>query len=270
MIGVFDSGLGGLTVLRHFLVDYPQYDYIYLGDNANVPYGNKSPEIIYNYSQRAVDFLYSKGCKLIIIACNSASAQALRRLQQEYLPKKYPDLKVLGVVRPIAEKIAKNKNIKKIGIIGTKATINSDVYREEILQLRSDIKIFQIATPLLVPLIEEAWSKKPESKIILKKYLRELKMKQVQSLVLACTHYPFLLKEIKRIMGKRCLVFDPGKVVSDSLGDYLRRHKELDLKISKKGQYVFYVTDNITGFSELGKFFLGRELWPLEKACLKD
>ena len=128
MIGVFDSGVGGLTVLRHLLIDHPQYNYIYLGDNANVPYGNKSPEVIYGYSKKAVDFLYSQGCKIIIIACNSASAQALRRLQQEYLPEKYPDLKVLGVIRPIAEKITSIKNIKKIGIIGTKATINSNIY----------------------------------------------------------------------------------------------------------------------------------------------
>lgn len=268
MIGVFDSGVGGLTVLRQLLIDHHQYNYIYLGDNANVPYGNKSSEVIYGYSKKAVDFLYSKGCKIIIIACNSASAQALRRLQQEYLPGKYPGLKVLGVIRPIAEKIATIKNIKKIGIIGTRATINSNIYSEEINSIRPDIKIYQQASPLLVPLIEENWIKKPETKMILNKYLRELKMKKVETLVLACTHYPFLLKDIKRIMGKSCLVFDPGKVVSDSLGDYIGRHSEVKLKINKKGSVYFYATDNLEGFATLGKFFLGKKLDNLEKIDL--
>lgn len=268
MIGVFDSGVGGLTVLRHLLIDHPQYNYIYLGDNANVPYGNKSPEVIYSYSKKAVDFLYSKGCKIIIIACNSASAQALRCLQQEYLPKKYPELKVLGVVRPIAEKINSIKNIKKIGIIGTKATVNSNIYSEEIKKIRPDIKIYQKETPLLVSLIEENWLKKPETKMILKKYLRELKTSQVESLVLACTHYPFLLKDIKKIMGKKCLVFDPGKVVSDSLGDYLKRHLEVKLKTSKKGSLSFYATDNLDSFANLGQFFLGKKLDNLKKVDL--
>ncbi len=268
MIGVFDSGVGGLTVLNHLLVDHPQYNYIYLGDSANVPYGNKSSEVIYGYSKKAVDFLYSKGCKLIIVACNSASAQALRRLQQEYLPEKYPELKVLGVIRPIVEKITSIKNIKKVGIIGTKATTNSNIYIDEISPIRPDIKIYQKATPLLVPLIEEGWAKKPETKMILKKYLRELKMKQVESLVLACTHYPFLLADIKRIMGKNCLIFDPGEVISEKLGDYISRHPEIKLKTSKKGKCFFYATDNLEGFANSGLFFLGKKLDNLEKIDL--
>lgn len=202
MIGVFDSGVGGLTVLKHFLKDLPEYDYIYLGDNANVPYGNKSAEIIYGYSQKAVDFLYGKGCRLIIFACNSASSQALRRVQQEYLPNKYPDLKVLGVIRPISEKVASFKNISKVGIIGTKATIFSQAYDKEIFNFNPAVKIFSQATPLLVPLIEENWFKKPEAKMILKKYLRPLKNKQIQALILACTHYPFLINDMKKIMEK--------------------------------------------------------------------
>lgn len=268
MIGVFDSGVGGLTVLHHLLIDHPQYNYIYLGDNANVPYGNKSAEVIYGYTKKAIDFLYSKNCKLIIIACNSASAQALRRIQQEYLPEKYPDLKVLGVIRPIAEKISSVKSIKKIGIIGTNATVSSDAYGKEISHLRPDIEILQQATPLLVPLIEEGWMKKPETKSILKKYLRELKMKQIDSLVLACTHYPFLLKEIKKIMGKSCLIFDPGKIVSDSLGDYLKRHSEIELKTNNELQCYFYATDSVDKFSKLGEFFLGEKMKDVEKITL--
>ncbi len=273
MIGVFDSGVGGLTVLQHFLKDLPQYKYIYLGDNANVPYGNKSSEIIYNYSKKAVDFLNSQGCKIIIFACNSASSQALRRIQQEYLPEKYPNVKVLGVIRPIAEKIASFKNIKKIGIIGTKATINSNVYDRELFSLRSDIEIIQKATPLLVPLIEESWLNKPETKMILKKYLLTLKTKQIDSLILACTHYPFLLKDIRRIMGKSCLVLDPGKIVSDSLKDYLERHQEIKLEKylnnSNDSSCIFYTTDDPIKFEELGSFFLSKKIKGVQKIELK-
>jgi len=265
MIGVFDSGVGGLTVLYHFLNDHPDYNFIYLGDNANVPYGNKSPEIIYTYTQKAIDFLYKQGCKLIIIACNSSSAQALRKIQQEYLPKYYPDLRVLGVIRPIAEKMASLQNIKRIGIIGTRATVNSNSYIKEIKALNSKVELFQKATPLLVPLIEESYAKKPETKMILKKYLLELKLKKVQVLVLACTHYPFLLKEIRKIMGKKCLVFDPGKIVSDSLGDYVKRHPEMDLKDKTKKECIFYTTDNIEMFKRLGEFFLKKKMNNIKK-----
>ncbi|MCK9439182.1 MAG: glutamate racemase [Patescibacteria group bacterium] len=268
MIGVFDSGVGGLTVLRGFLKDHPEYDYIYLGDNANVPYGNKSMETIYNYTVKAVDFLYSQNCKLIIIACNSASAQALRKIQQEYLPVKYPGLKVLGVVRPIAEEIARLKNIERVGIIGTKATINSDVYGKEIRNLDRDLEVFQKATPLLVSLIEENWLKKPETKMILKKYLRKLKVKKVEALVLACTHYPFLLKDIKRIMGKNCQVLDTEKIISDSLLSYLNRHPELGIEKKMNPQLKFYATDNVEKFKELGEFFLGREMEDIQKVVL--
>ncbi|PKM91350.1 glutamate racemase [Candidatus Falkowbacteria bacterium HGW-Falkowbacteria-1] len=269
MIGVFDSGVGGLTVLKGFLKDHPNYDYIYLGDNANVPYGNKSSDIIYGYSTKAIDFLHEQGCKLIIIACNSASAQALRKIQQEYLPTKYPNLKVLGVIRPIAEEVVSHKKIKKVGIIGTKATINSNIYQEEISALNSNLEILQKATPLLVPLIEENWLKKPETKMILKKYLRFFKMKQVEALVLACTHYPFLLKDIKKIMGRKCLVFDTEKIISDRFFDYLNRHPELGIEKNDKAVYKFYTTDNIEKFKELGEFFLERKILKIEKVSLK-
>jgi len=268
MIGVFDSGVGGLTVLSGFLKNHSEYDYIYLGDNANVPYGNKSMETIYNYTVKAVDFLYSQNCKLIIIACNSASAQALRRIQQEYLPIKYPNLKVLGVIRPIAEEIVRLKNVKRVGIIGTKATINSNVYGREIINLNNNLDVFQKATPLLVPLIEENWLKKPETKMIVKKYLRELKTKKVQALVLACTHYPFLLKDIRRVMGKNCLVLDTEKIISDSLFVYLNRHPELGIKKKINPQLKFYATDNIDKFKELGEFFLGRKMGDVQKVLL--
>jgi glutamate racemase len=270
MIGVFDSGLGGLTVLKHFLKHLPQYDYLYLGDNARVPYGNKSQDLIYTYSQEAVDFLFSQGAEIIIFACNSASSQALRKIQTEYLPKKYPDKKVLGVIRPLAEEIAKNDKIKTVGVIGTRATINSHVYQEEIKALRSDLKVIEKATPLLVPLIEENWAHKPEARKILKSYLRELKMKQVDALVLACTHYPYMLKTIREIMPQRCLVSDPGEVVALSLKDYLLRHKDIQLKTSIKPKRLFFTTDSSNNIKNLGERFLRENIKDIKQININD
>ncbi|MCF7819955.1 MAG: glutamate racemase [Candidatus Pacebacteria bacterium] len=270
MIGVFDSGLGGLSILKHFLSDLPEYDYIYLGDNARVPYGNKSSELIYHYSCQAVDFLFSQGAKLIIFACNSASSQALRKIQTEYLPVKYPGKNVLGVIVPLVEKVVSDPKISKVGVIGTRATINSHIYREELLELKPDLEVLEKATPLLVPLIEENWLKRPETRKILKYYLRELKMKEVQALILACTHYPFLLKEIRQIMGKSCKVYNPGEVVAFSLKDYLSRHSELDIKLVKKPQRKFFATDKASNFKQLGEKFLGEKIEDINYINLND
>jgi len=270
MIGVFDSGLGGLTVLKHLFKDMPQYDYLYLGDNARVPYGNKSQELIYQYSKEAVDFLFSQGAEIIIFACNSASSQALRKIQTEYLPKKYPKKKVLGVIRPVAESFASNKNIKKVGVIGTKATINSKIYTQELKDLNFDLEILEKATPLLVSLIEESWSHKVESRKILKNYLRELKMKQVDALILACTHYPYMLKEIREIMPKRCYIPDPGELVSFSLNDYLKKHKEIKLKTSEKPKRLFFTTDNSQNIKQLGENFLGETIKDIKQININD
>lgn len=257
MIGVFDSGFGGLTILKHFLSDLEDYDYLYLGDNARAPYGSKSQEVIYNYTKEVVDFLFGQGCKLIIVACNSVSSQALRKIQQEYLVEKYPDRKILGVVIPMAEEVAKNRNIKKVGVIGTKATIASGVYEKEIHKLNHDIDIIQKATPLLVPLIEEGWLKKPETKMILKKYLRSFKNNKIDYLILGCTHYLILIKDIKKNMGKNCQIDDPGEIVSRSLADYLERHNELGLEKSKEKKRLFFTTDDEEKFKQLGEEFLG-------------
>ena len=180
LIGVFDSGLGGLSVLKKFLSDVPGYHYIYLGDSARLPYGNKSPETIYAYTVEAVDFLFKQNCHLVIIACNTASAQALRRLQQEWLPYHYPDRRVLGVIKPLAEAATTN-NFKKIGIIGTTATINSKTYPKEIHELNSKLKVYGQAAPLLVPLIEDGRLDNPETKLILKSYLAPLQAKKIDS-----------------------------------------------------------------------------------------
>ena len=268
-IGVFDSGLGGLTVFKHLLNKLPGYNYIYLGDNARVPYGEKSAETIYEYSREAMEFLFNQDCRLIIIACNTASAQALRRLQQEYLPANHPAGRILGVIRPLAEKFAGSGHAH-IGIIGTKATIASNAYVKEIKDLDTNAIVEQNSAPLLVPLIEEGWAKKPETKMILKKYLRPLKTKRVNSLILGCTHYPFLLADIRRIMGKRVSVPDPGEVVADSLASYLQRHPELNLQPTANGQQTYYTTDDPIAFRRLGEKFLEQKIENIKQVDITD
>lgn len=267
IIGVFDSGLGGLSVLKHFLKILPEYNYLYLGDNARVPYGEKSPEKIYEYSQEAMDFLFKAGCNLVIVACNTASAQALPRLQQEWLPKHYPKRRILGVIRPLAEYAAQSGH-ERVGVIGTKSTIKSGAYNKEIKKINFKISVIEKSAPLLVPLIEEGWSKKPETKMILKKYLRPLKESCVKMIILACTHYPFLIDDIKRISGKRINVPDPGEIIAQSLKEYLSKHKELGLKPSKKASVNFFTTDKQALFKELGEQFLNQKIKKLNEAKL--
>lgn len=268
-IGVFDSGLGGLTVLKNFLEILPKYSYTYLGDIARLPYGSKSPERIYQYTCQSLDFLFKKNCQLVIVACNTASAQALRKVQQEYLPKFWPNKKVLGVVRPLVEEAALSNN-KRVGVLGTKATINSDAYKIEIKKINKQIEVFQNSAPLLVPLIEENWIKKSVSTKVLKSYLRPLKEKKIDCLILACTHYPFLIKKIKHTMGKNCQVPDPGKIVALSLKDYLKRHKELKINKQKTPELEFYLSDQVESFQTLGERFLGKKMKNIKKINLED
>ncbi len=268
MIGVFDSGFGGLTVLKEFLRVLPDYDYIYLGDNARAPYGNKSDEAIYEYTKQAVDFLFKQGCELIIIACHTASSKALRRIQQEYLLTAYPDKRVLGVVVPIVEEAIKLSRYHKLGIIGTKATINSGVYKKELEKLRNDLEIYDQACPLLVPLVEEGWIGKPETNKILKKYLLPLKIKKIDTLILGCTHYPLMMKDIERIIGKNVKVINTAVAVAEKLKDYLKRHEEIEKKLEKNGKIIFYTTDEVNKFKELGKKLLVRELKDVKKVIL--
>jgi glutamate racemase len=264
MIGVFDSGFGGLTVLKSLLEKLPEHNYIYLGDSARVPYGNKSPEVIYKYAEEAVDFLFGQGCKIIIFACNTASAQALRKIQQEYLPVKHPGKNVLGVIRPLAEAAAA-KNFKKIGVIGTTATIKSGSYEIEIKKINPEMEIFSIAAPLLVPLIEESWAKSREARMILRRYLRPLKLKKIQALILGCTHYPLMLDEIKSVMGKNCLVFPAGEIITESFKNYLSRHSEYEISSSKNQTVKFFTTDDPKKFKEIGEKFLKRKIEDVKK-----
>ena len=268
MIGVFDSGFGGLTVLKEFLRVLPEYDYVYLGDNARTPYGNKSDEVIYNYTREALDFLFKEGCEIVILACNTASAKALRKIQQDFLPESYPDRRVLGIVVPAVETAVMLSRDNKLGVIGTTVTINSGVYKKELEKLRADLKIFQEACPLLVPLIEEDWAHKPEGRMILKKYLRPLKIKKIDTLILGCTHYPSLTKDIVRIMGKNVKIINPAVVTAEKLADYLTKHEKIKNKLSKNGKLVFYTTDDVNKFKEIGRKILGREIKEVKKVEL--
>jgi len=273
MIGVFDSGFGGLTILKAFLDKLPAYNYIYLGDSARAPYGNKSPELIYKYTEEAVDFLFKKGCELIIVACNTVSAEALRKIQQKWLPKNYLTGRVLGVIIPIAEavveEVKKSPKRNRVGIIGTRSTIESRAYNRELEKLSSGLEISSQACPLFVPLIEEGWTARRETKMILKYYLRPLKLKKIDCLVLGCTHYSILFREIQKVMGKRCRVFDSPKFVVGKLEDYLRRHPEIEGKISKEKKRIFYTTDDTNRFKDLGEKFLGQKIEPIEKVSLQ-
>ncbi|MDD4902203.1 MAG: glutamate racemase [Patescibacteria group bacterium] len=269
MIGVFDSGVGGLTVLKSLLKHLPDYDYVYLGDNARTPYGNKTKAEVYEYTRQAVDFLFSHGCDIIIVACNTASALALRKIQQEYLPHKYPGKKVLGVVRPMAEAIAANKKFKRVGVIGTKATIKSKIYPVEIKALNPGLKIFCQSAPLLVPLIESGWNDPKEVKETLEKYLAPLKKSKIDLLVLGCTHYPFLEKQICQLMGKHCKIYNSGEIVAKSLKEYLTKHKELAIGRRTKPKLIFYTTGGVQTFKILGDRFLGKKIEHISRIALK-
>jgi glutamate racemase len=259
MIGIFDSGLGGLTVLKEIKKFLPEYDYLYLGDTAHVPYGNRSGELIYDLTRRACDFLFDEGATLIILACNTATAYALRRLQQEYLPARRKQcgqpVNILGVVRPVAEYFA-TRGGARIGVIGTRATVNSRVYETEIHAFNKKQKIYTASASLLVPLIEENLAGSPELRSILKRYLLPLKAKKIDSLILGCTHYPLIQKEVAKIMGVSCFVPNPGAIVARSLRAYLSRHPEIDKLLGRGGQRQYYVTDLTQNFELLAKKFL--------------
>lgn len=255
MIGIFDSGFGGLTVLREIVQMLPHYTYLYLGDNARAPYGDRTKQVIYQYTQEAVQFLASKGCTLIIIACNTASSEALRLIQREFLPTQAPSVKVLGVIRPTVEIAIEKTKIRRIGVIATRATITSGAYERELHHLDTSLVVYQQACPLLVPLIEEGWDRKPETRMILKKYLLPLKSKHIDALILGCTHYPIMEREIKRKMGRNVMVISSARSTAEKLVDYLHRHPELEKRLEKKSSIRFFTTDDQYRFLIHGQRF---------------
>jgi len=245
MIGIFDSGFGGSYIIDKIINKLPEYDYVHLSDNARAPYGPHSKETILKYSKQAVDFLSKEGATLIIFACFTVSALALRSIQSDYIRKKNIKGKnILGILKPVVEKANELSKTNKIGVVGTKASIESNVFEIELKKLNKQNKVYQKSCPLLVPFIEEGWHNKPEAKMVLKKYLRPLKSYNVDSLILGCTHYPYMIKDFIRIMGKNTQILDPGVIEADSLKDYLERHPEIESKLTKKGKRQFYVTES--------------------------
>lgn len=268
MIGIFDSGFGGLTVMKEYLKKYPEYDYMYLGDRLNMPYGSRSKETVNKLVVQNVEFLVKKGCRLIIVACNTASADALRHVQQIY--KGTPT--ILGVLIPAAEEALRVTRFGRIGVIGTTGTINSNAYERELKKYESDlykpkdkraeknVRITQKACPLLVPLIEEGMIKNVVTKMMLRTYLRPLKNAHVDTLILGCTHYPLLQKEIVRMMGKQVRVISSAKAAADAIEDYFKRHPDAEKSLSHKSTRTYYTTDCPERFAELGSQFLGQKI----------
>jgi glutamate racemase len=268
MIGIFDSGFGGLTVMKEYLKKYPEFDYMYLGDQANTPYGSHSKECVNKLVVQNVEFLIKKGCKLIIIACNTASADALRHVQQIYKGKPT----ILGVLVPAVEEALRTTRFGRIGIIGTRGTVNSGAYTRELKKYEPklykpsdkralpDITVTEKACPLLVPLVEEGMITSVVTRMILKTYLRPLKHAHVDTLILGCTHYPLLQKEIERIMGRQVKVISSAKAATDKIDDYFVHHPDIKKSLSQKGKRIYYTTDSPKRFSELGSQFLGEKI----------
>ncbi|MDB5204886.1 MAG: Glutamate racemase [Candidatus Taylorbacteria bacterium] len=258
-IGIFDSGFGGLSILKEIVRVLPEYSYIYLGDTARAPYGNRSQEIIYEFTKEGIEFLFRNGCDLVILACNTASSEALRKIQQEFLPKKYPYKKVLGVIIPGAEEaVLKTKN-KKIGVLATEATVSSGAFKREIQKLNKSIKVFEVAAPMLVPLVEAGEDKSESAKILIRQYVIDVCRHSIDTLVLGCTHYGILESEIKKT-SKGITILSEGKIVAKKLKEYLERHDEIKKKLTKKKSIQFYTTDSKDKFDRLGSRFFGEKI----------
>ncbi len=261
-IGVFDSGFGGLTVFKSITEHLPQYDYLYLGDNARSPYGDHSFETVYKYTLECVEWLFEKGCQLVILACNTASAKALRNIQQLDLPKKYPDHRVLGVIRPTAEIIGKYTQTQQVGVMGTRGTINSNSYPIEINHFFPDLKVYQQSCPMWVPLIENAEHESKGADYFVDKYIQQLLAQStaIDCILLACTHYPLLIPKIEQYLPKPIQLLTQGDIVAHSLVDYLKRHPEMESRLAKNGEHSFYTSGDVNTFDTHASVFLGRSL----------
>ncbi|HEY1095810.1 MAG TPA: glutamate racemase [Alphaproteobacteria bacterium] len=263
-IGIFDSGLGGLVLTKAITNALPTYDYIYLGDTLHVPYGPRSGEAIYEFTKKAVDFLFRQDCQLIIIACNTASASALRRLQQEYLPVHYPQRRILGVVVPTLEE-ALSSGHHNLGLIATSFVVNSDIYAIELQKMDPQIKICAKATPLLVPLIENDGLDYVSAP--LKDYLKPLIDQKIDGLILGCTHYPLLKPLLKNILPPHIDLISQDDFLPAKLENYLERHPEIEATLSRKSHYRFCVTDLAASYQTMANKIFGKPV-KLEKVVL--
>ena len=261
-IGVFDSGYGGLTILQQIRKTLPQYDYIYLGDNARTPYGTRSFEVVYEFTRQAVTKLFEMGCHLVILACNTASAKALRSIQTNDLPQLDSSRRVLGVIRPTVERIGEMTRSRHIGVVATAGTIKSESYPLEIRKLFPDITVTGEACPMWVPLVENNEATGDGADFFIRKNLNSLlgKDPQIDAIILGCTHYPLLLPKINQYGPQGVQIITQGEFVAVSLQDYLKRHPEIADKCTQNGVTHFYTTEAEEKFSESAKLFLNEEI----------
>ena len=261
-IGVFDSGFGGLSILREIRKVLPQYDYLFLGDNARAPYGSRSFDIVYEFTLQAVRYLFEQGCQLVILACNTASAKALRTIQQHDLPLIDPQRRVLGVIRPTVEKVGDITRTGHVGIFGTPGTIQSQSYNIEIAKLHPSFKVYGQACPMWVPLVENQESDGPGADYFVQKYINALMAQnsKIDSVILGCTHYPLLISKIRHYMPEHVSVIPQGEIVADSLADYLRRHPEMECRCHRGGTCRYLTTEDADKFESLAGIFLGESV----------
>lgn len=261
-IGVFDSGYGGLTILKEIRKALPEYDYLYLGDNARTPYGTRSFEVVYEFTLEAVTRLFEMGCPLVILACNTASAKALRSIQQNDLPYLDDSRRVLGVIRPTAESIGEITKSRHVGILATSGTIHSESYPMEIKKLFPDITVNGVACPMWVPLVENKEYDSEGTDFFVKKYINELldKDADIDTIVLGCTHYPLLIDKIRQFTPKGINIITQGEYVATSLKDYLRRHDEIASRCTKNDKCEFLTTESVEKFKESASIFLHEDV----------
>lgn len=255
-IGIFDSGLGGLIILKSIVRYLPEYDYVYLGDTLHMPYGNKTADQIYEYTKKGVEFLFKQHCELVILGCNTASAQALRRIQQEFLKRKYKNKRVLGVIIPTVEEAIKNSNAK-IGILGTKLTVNSKVYLKELRKRNKTKNISQQAAPLLASIIEADNQKELDKALV--KYLKPLQQKNVNEIILACTHYSLAHAKIQKILGNQVKIYDQTKIIPKKLDSYIEKHRSIRAQLSNNKQRILFVTKLTAKNIKLSQRWFGKK-----------
>ena len=261
-IGVFDSGYGGLTILKELVKTLPEYDYLYMGDNARAPYGPRSFDTVYQYTLQCVQWFFDQGCELVVLACNTASAKALRTIQQKDLPKIDPRKRVLGVIRPTTEVIGHYSKSGSVGIFGTTGTVISESYPIEIAKFFPSLKVYQEACPMWVPLVENHEYDKPGADYFIQQHLNRLfrQAPDIDTLLLACTHYPLLMEKIQAFAPAGTTVLSQGTIVAASLKAYLHRHPEMEKRCSKQGTQTFYTTDSVVDFDNHASIFFGEKL----------
>lgn len=257
-IGIFDSGYGGLTILHGMRQLLPQYDYLYLGDNARAPYGPRSFDIVYEFTRQAVMRLFEMGCHLVILGCNTASAKALRTIQQNDLPEIDPSRRVLGIIRPTAEIIGQLTTSRHVGVLATEGTIKSESYNLEIQKLYPDIVVSGVACPFWVPLVEYNEADSPGADYFVKKRIDQLMLldPKIDAIILGCTHYPLLMPKIVKYVNPGIRIIPQGEYVADSLRQYFERHPEMETKCTKNGTVHYLTTENPDKFKESAQIFL--------------